>query len=918
MSEESGEASAPNPPSTLGPVVAGNKNDTVGGSNNSNGSSKSESKSKRSISNGNKECSKNVTTDGALEDATRKNETKQASSKASSNDNNNNNNNNNTKINAQLPPTPSWVTVATNNEKNKNKSESKEKKNDSTKDVEISSNSGIAIADETNKQQSQKAPEKNTIERGGSIVIKIGPQKASASPKDVGNTTDRKTDTEDVAKKSVGIVDDKTKIETKKPSPKAVGTKDVEMSGGIIDDRTESTTTKAPPKAVVSNTTGTKIDTKGPEKSGGIADQKIQTETMKPSPTTVGNSNSISNSNNSKINNNSTNDVKMSGGITNDLTESKTKTKEAPPKAVGNITGKTHNTKAAEKNSNSKNSSSSSNNINKNNVERSGGVADDLTESKAKKAPPKVVNSTTYTKNDTESKMKKAPPKVVNNITGTKNDTKDAEKSSGIAGGNTRSETKTPSTNDVEMSGGIADDQTELKAKKAPPKEAGNTADTADRDERTQKRKQTTTNTTGVDDSKEYSSENSNLIGQMDYGKSFRSSAEDALAKALSLVTPQTPNENLVPTPKASAAVERKEQPNETEIPIEVLRDLINQHPGEFWQSIDNREVNEPTLSKTYKTTTGGNVPIDLVFFERTETVPPRKEGAENENCSENQAKRRKLECGERDRKEIPSIEDSETLAAVRVLLEASIHQLSSTGRGDAAAKRLLEQVNMLSSKAATSVSADTGGKINTLTNQPLVPMEEEKGCVVRGEKEGRVDNGVRDMARKVTLSFVQDLSEILRAIANARSSIGAAAGKESTDENKGNRQLSKPPAKPLEPAVEDSLLCDEEDLVQLKEDGDHNMDDDDDDDEIIEISQDENYVQQHLICQETLFGESTNHKSESVPIVEDVEDASDDILFVQKVALLRETKRLIRAKTLVLTKRRLAIQGDEDLSVVI
>jgi len=649
-------------------------------------------------------------------------------------------------------------------------------------------------------------------------------------------------------------------------------------------------------------------------KESGEASAPNPPSTLGPLVTVAGNKNdAVVESNHSSNSNDNNGKKECSNNVTTkvaleDATR-KNETKQASPKASNN-NDTDMNTSAQPPSTPSRATVATETQKKSNNkADRIKSDTDDVAKkTETKKPSPKAAETKTPSTNQTELKTKRVPSKEAENTANTTDGYERTQKRK-------RTTTNSNGVDDIEMSGGIADDRTEADAKRAPPKETGNTANTTD------KQKRTTTNTTGVDDSKDYSSDNSDSIGQMDF---FRSSAEDTLAKALLLATrhrekkiPQTPNKNLAPTPKTSVAAEGKEQPNETQIPIEVLRDLINQHPGEFWQSIDNRVVNEPRLSKTYTTTTGGNVPTDL--SKRTETMLPHKNGADNENCSENQAKRRKLECGNIDRKETPSIEDRETLAAVQVLLEASIHQLSSTGRGDDAAKGLLEQVKMLSSKAASSVSAATGGEINSSITQQHVPMDLEEGCVVRGKKEGRANNNVQDMARKVTLSFVQDLSEILRAIANARSSIGATAGKESTDENKGNRQPSKPPTKPLEPAVEDSLLCDEENLVQLKEDGDQNIDNsDDDDDEIIEISQDENYVQQHLICQETLFGESPHHKSKSFPTVKDEVDASGDILVAQKLALLRETKRLIRVKTLVLTKRRLAIQGNEDLSIVI
>ena len=181
---------------------------------------------------------------------------------------------------------------------------------------------------------------------------------------------------------------------------------------------------------------------------------------------------------------------------------------------------------------------------------------------------------------------------------------------------------------------------------------------------------------------------------------------------------------------------------------------------------------------------------------------------------------------------------------------------------------------------------------------------------------ERRTRGTIQELARQVTLSFAQDLSEILRAVTNVGSSISPKTGKGIIEKDKSDLQLSKPSSRTLSaPTVDASLLCDEKDLAQLREE-DQSMEEDDD--EIIEISQDENFVQQNLICNETedsLFGKTRNHKGESIS---SGEEEDETLLIAQKIALLRETKRLIREKTLVLTKRRLGIKDPEDLSIVI
>ena len=374
----------------------------------------------------------------------------------------------------------------------------------------------------------------------------------------------------------------------------------------------------------------------------------------------------------------------------------------------------------------------------------------------------------------------------------------------------------------------------------------------------------------------------------------FRSSAKDALAKAMLLATRQQEKEY------QEAAAAAPKQAESKEISIEKLRDLINQHPGEFWQSREDNEDPGYGSKEASNTATISKRPRNnnRIVFEEAAS-PPHKEDAEDiKNGSGNPAKRRKLQrvTTDQQQEELPpqqmepirrnnknnkvfTLEDRETLKAVRTLLEASLHQqqqVSSTGMGNLA-KGLLEQLSRAN---------------------PAETMELEDG------PEGM---DIQDMARKVTTSFAEDLSEVLEAVVNAKSCLG-------DDSNiNGNQQLQSPiktiPSIPT--AVDFSLLCDEQDLVQFKDE----EDDSDSDDDIIEISKEENYIQQNLMCHERLFGKEPKGKKSDDS---NHNNKKRDLLFAQKVALLRETKRLIRSKTLVLTKRRLGIQGDEDLSLVI
>ncbi len=350
-----------------------------------------------------------------------------------------------------------------------------------------------------------------------------------------------------------------------------------------------------------------------------------------------------------------------------------------------------------------------------------------------------------------------------------------------------------------------------------------------------------------------------------DFGKTFKSSAKDAVAKAMELA-------------KAS-----NKQPS-----MEVLRDLIHQNPQEFWE-----------CTKPAKSNPG---------VEHTDVVPAKKRHAKEDTTTE--AKRRKNNPQDnppRDKAEInqqegrPSRDDIETLRFVRRLLEDSLQQMPKVKSSDFA-NQLLKQI------------------------EKVKPQQENLGDATEDNTEIKH----RDLAHKVTLAFARDLSGILKAVDNATTkshsratsstATSSSTTSTSTTSTRNTTTAIEPKAvPPPKPAVETSLLlCEETDIAQLLDDGDASMevvviDDDSDDDEIVEISQYENFVQHHLVCneEEGLFGKPPSPPS-SVAAKDDDDKRAYDLLLAQKVAILRETNRLIRAKTLVLTKRRLGIQEEE------
>ena len=357
----------------------------------------------------------------------------------------------------------------------------------------------------------------------------------------------------------------------------------------------------------------------------------------------------------------------------------------------------------------------------------------------------------------------------------------------------------------------------------------------------------------------------------------FLLSAEGVLAKAMSLAQEASPktSSNSTQAP-GEASLDPAKEPETNEISIERLRDIINQHPDEFWRSEDSKPTREGT-SITEKTRT-----TNPIYFEQTSpSNSQEKNDEESYNASEHVSKRRKLqhpassplpspqtETTKRKDDPVFTTQDRQVLSAVQSLLEDSLQSLPSS-KTENVAKDLLEQ---LKTKQSSAMEVDTDGI------------------------------SVQEMAHKVALSFANDLSGLLKAMNNAKSSV-------QDEQNKSELPSKKTSTSSKPTAIEASLLCDEQDLEILREDETTN--ENPRDDEILEILKDKNYVQQHLLChenEEALFGKLAEEETST--------SSDNDLLFVQKVALIRETKRLIRAKTLVLTKRRLGIQGEEDLII--
>ena len=359
----------------------------------------------------------------------------------------------------------------------------------------------------------------------------------------------------------------------------------------------------------------------------------------------------------------------------------------------------------------------------------------------------------------------------------------------------------------------------------------------------------------------------------------FLSSAEDVLAKAMSLAQEASPKTSSNSTQAAGeASLDPAKEPETNEISIERLRDIINQHPDEFWRSEDSKPTRE---GKSITEKTGTTNPI---HFEQTSPSESQEKCDEEfNNISEHGSKRRKLQHPTNSPLSSPQTEttkqkddpvfttqDRQVLSAVRSMLEDSLQNLPSN-KTENFANDLLQQ---LKTKQSSAMEVDTDGI------------------------------SVQEMAHKVALSFANDLAGLLKAMNDAKSSV--------QDEKNASELPSKnAPISSKPTAIEASLLCDEQDLEILREDETTN--ENPKDDELLEIStKDENYVRQHLLChenEEALFGKPVREETIST-------SSDNDLLFAQKVALIRETKRLIRAKTLVLTKRRLGIQGEEDLII--
>ncbi len=352
----------------------------------------------------------------------------------------------------------------------------------------------------------------------------------------------------------------------------------------------------------------------------------------------------------------------------------------------------------------------------------------------------------------------------------------------------------------------------------------------------------------------------------------FSSKTKDVLEKAMRLAQGASSNDGSTSTQAAKEiSGNGTEQPESIEISMERLRDTINQHPDEFWKTREGIPISGRTSNTN---------PILLEQNALSESHKKRIDEEDGDDDattdSKNPPKRRKLqhpnsdplpspqvETAKQNDKQVFTSQDRAVLRAVQSLLEESLQNLTSS-KIENISKRLLEY---LKAKQSSAMEIDTEG----------------------------ID--VQEMAHKVTLSFANDLSDLLKAIDTAKSCI---PDKENAPECPKENLL--PSTKPI--AVEASLLCDEQDLVQFREEESRKDDDD-------ESDKDENDLRQHLLChenEESLFGKPVENETRS----------SNDLLIAQKVALIRETKRLIRAKTMVLTKRRLGIQEEEDLSLLI
>jgi len=187
----------------------------------------------------------------------------------------------------------------------------------------------------------------------------------------------------------------------------------------------------------------------------------------------------------------------------------------------------------------------------------------------------------------------------------------------------------------------------------------------------------------------------------------------------------------------------------------------------------------------------------------------------------------------------------------------------------------------------------------------------------------------IETIARKVSRSVVEDLSNILCRVAESR---------KATVENREQQDPSVIYSSPATTAADDiaiSLICDEI-LPPDSVDDDNNSNDDDD---LVVLSTDDAIAERLLVCHEkglfegdnnrttkTLVGDtfscnnssnstttnnnkdgSTKHNSNDCP------EDDEALIFAQRLALLRETKLAIRYKTILLTKRRLSPQYDTN-----
>ena len=195
-------------------------------------------------------------------------------------------------------------------------------------------------------------------------------------------------------------------------------------------------------------------------------------------------------------------------------------------------------------------------------------------------------------------------------------------------------------------------------------------------------------------------------------------------------------------------------------------------------------------------------------------------------------------------------------------------------------------------------------------------------------------DDPSSSIARQTVSSLVQDFKEILATIsAVSRSATTGTSTMSSTTMTGIYGSTNVKDGNDDDYSKAAFLLCNE--VLDRFQNGD-----DDDDDEIVEVFQEEMYAEQNLVCKEIglfvgdnnditnpLLGvsnkSSNRGKRSSKNNKNDDEDDNGDsqqqqaaqaeLVLAEKVALLQTVTRLIRAKTLVLTKRRMVPLPRDD-----